>query len=280
MNVMTLLVAMVAASPNVNGPRDVVAVTQVADRMVEVTDINPVAWKGAKSLKLSGLSKWYETLSGEQKKAYDRIRDAVRRAQCFDSPTSLMLEVTSIVEGKDGGLVVAGYVDARNEPTEAFYTKDEKKRIADIEQAIRDKHVRHQNSMRRLEDGTPYKADLIQRHHDAIIEMGQEIQRLRRQFDPAAEKRKVSRERLLVKFRIEKPQTSSIDRERLDLVNELALVVQVTDFHIRPPMSEFDRPAGLGTLEGDALLVEGVSYRPPVSMLDDDEAGSAPDGDQ
>ncbi len=105
--------------------------------------------------------------------------------------------------------------------------------------------------------------------------MRQYVQKLQGQFDVAVHKRKADAELVLVRFSIDKELASPIDRSRLELLDRFEMTVNVTDFHIRPPVSEFGRPAALGFLQGKAMELGGISYRQPVSWLDDADAPDA-----
>lgn len=263
-----VVVVLSLLAPSADEPRDVAAAIQVADRMIQVNDHDADLWEGSDTDKVVAFGDWYRALPETKQTAYDRIRAKVRKAHCFDRPVRLVLELSAAKASNDGGLVLEGSLTGRVESVLDYYTRDQKQRIAEIERAIRGTQAPHQRAMRQLQDNTPYKEDRIQRFHDTIVEMGQEVQLLRAKFDPEAEKRKLRGEVVVVRIVIAKDQAASIDRDRLELLQQAEVIMNVSGFHIRPPLPEFDRPAALGSLEGKAVKLGGVSYRVPASFPD------------
>ena len=261
-----VVVVLSLLAPPVGEPRDVSGAIQVADRMIRAYDNDAALWTESGAAKVEALGDWYRSLPATKKTAYDKIRSMVRKARCFDRSVRLVLRLSAATASNDGGLVLEGMLTGRVEPVRDYYTRDQKQRIAEIRRAMRDKQGRHQHDMRMLEDNTPYKAERIQRFHDGLVEMGQAVQVLRHQFDDAAEERKASGEIVVVRVVVAKDQAASIDRDRLDTLNHVEVIMEVSDFHIRPPLAEFDRPAALGSFEGKAVQLGGISYRAPASF--------------
>jgi len=260
-----VVVLSLLASP-AGEPPDVGSVIQIADRMIQASKQDADFWNGADVVNLEALGEWYRALPQQKKNTYDEMRSNVRKARCFDRPVRFVMTTFAAKPSDEGGLVLAGRLKGRVETLEDYYTRDQKDRIAEIKRAIRDKQNRHNHDMIRLEDNTPYKEDRIQRFHEAIREMGQEVQVLRAKFAPEAEKRMVRGESVIFRVVVAKDQAASIDRSRLGELNQVEVIMDVSDFHIRPPLSEFDRPAALGFFEGKTVKVGGVSYRAPAAL--------------
>ncbi len=260
---LAVTVAMAAIVPLAPPPvkhRELRLAVATADAVIRAKDANPAVWQNASGVALGDLEKWYGKLSGKRLDDYDGLRAAVRRARGFDRPVTFFLLVNSAKVQPSGALVLRGTTAVRRGNSENFYTRDEKKQIDELKAAIRAMHARHQKGMKKLTDGTEIKRDIIQRHHEAIDEIGDRIWMLRDRFEPAALERLVASEAAAVRVTVPKALAKQISTSKLPLLRSVELVMPVSDFHIRAPLSEYDRPAAIGMLIGDAQAIVTVAY--------------------
>ncbi len=260
-----LVVLTTVASPDVKA-RELQSVVRTADTIIRARDVHPVVWQDAREVALEDIEKWYGALPAPRRQVYDRIRDAVRGTTVFDRPVTFFMRVRSAKVQPSGEVVLYGTAAVRREDVADYYTRDQKKQIAEMKLAIRDKQFRHAKDMKKMTDNTPIKLELIQRHQEAIDEIGERVRRLRKRFNPAAEERMVAGETAAVRVMVPKTLAKTIPVSKLPMLSSVELVMRVSEFYIRAPLAEFDRPAAVGALVGRAQSIGTIRYRSPAEQ--------------
>lgn len=265
----------VALAPSSGTPRELRLAVATADTIIRAKDVNPVAWQTAREVRRDGLEAWYGTLSGMRLEVYDELREAVRRSRCFDNPVTFFLVVERSQVEPNGDLTVVGTAAVRRGDSSNFYTRDEKRQLADLEVAMQTERKRHHLAMRKISDGTQVRREIVDRHLDALADIGDRARLLKERFEPQAYERLVEAETASVRVTIPKSLAAALPPDKLPRLRALELRMVVTDFHIHPPLTAYDQPAAVAVVVGTVEEVAGAAYRDAPKPVT--SGGTSPD---